>query len=217
MDDINNIYDTVIWDFNGTLLDDVGCCIESVNTLLRRRGMKTLDTVTDYHAVFRFPVIDYYRAVGFDIDEDGNGYEPIAHEWMREYLARERDIGLYPGAAGLLTELRDAGLRQILLSATERNMLLSQTGRLGITDLFDAVIGTGDIYAYSKIDAARKWAESADLSRAVMIGDTPHDMETARALGVMFCGVSWGHADRSAFAGVTVFDDIPGIRDYLLK
>ena len=75
-------YDTVIWDFNGTLLDDVGCCMNSVNILLGRRGLKTIDSVAEYHAVFRFPVIDYYRAVGFGIGEDGEGYEPIAHEWM---------------------------------------------------------------------------------------------------------------------------------------
>ncbi len=209
--------DTVIWDINGTLLDDLKCCIDTVNVLLRRRGMKTLDSANEYHAVFRFPVIDYYRAVGFDIGDDGSGYEPIAHEWMKEYLDREKDVGLAPGASEILSALKDAGVSQVLLSATERGMLLGQAERLGITGYFDAIIGTGDIYAYSKIDAARKWAENAELSGAVMIGDTPHDMETSQALGVPFIAVSWGHAAKEAFPpGVPVLGTAAELYRYLL-
>ena len=211
-----NDFDTVIWDFNGTLLDDVGICMDSVNTLLRRRGLKTLGSVAEYHAVFRFPVIDYYRAVGFDIGEDGSGYDPIAHEWVREYLSREKDIGLYPGARETLGALKDAWIRQAIVSATEYGMLMSQLDRLGVTELFDGVVGTGDIYASSKIEAAKKWASGRDLSFAVMIGDTPHDMDTAAALRVPFAAVSWGHAAREAVPdGVPVFDDFREIREYL--
>lgn len=209
-------FDTVIWDFNGTLLDDVGICMESVNTLLRRRGLKTLDSVDEYHAVFRFPVIDYYRAVGFDIGEDGSGYDPIAHEWVKEYLAREKNIGLFPGAEETLEALSGRGLFQAIVSATEYNMLLSQLERLGIAGIFGGIVGTGDIYASSKIEAAKKWAAGRDLSRAVMIGDTPHDMDTAAALGVPFAAVSWGHAAKTAFPdGVPVFGDFGEVRECL--
>ena len=55
---INN-YDYVIWDFNGTLLDDVQTGIRSVNKLLLDRGLKQIDGVEHYRRIFRFPIIDY--------------------------------------------------------------------------------------------------------------------------------------------------------------
>ena len=59
-------YSHIIWDFNGTILNDVNTGIMSVNALLRDRGLKTLDSVDDYHKVFGFPIIDYYKRLGFD-------------------------------------------------------------------------------------------------------------------------------------------------------
>lgn len=32
-------YDYIIWDFNGTLLNDVGICVDCLNTLLKSHGM----------------------------------------------------------------------------------------------------------------------------------------------------------------------------------
>ena len=54
-------YKTVIWDFNGTVLDDLDICIESVNTLLRARGIKELESREEYRSVFGFPIIKYYE------------------------------------------------------------------------------------------------------------------------------------------------------------
>ena len=54
-------YKTVIWDFNGTIMDDVALCMDSLNTMLKARGIRTVDTVAEYHKIFRFPIKEYYR------------------------------------------------------------------------------------------------------------------------------------------------------------
>ena len=62
--DVRNL-ETVIWDFNGTLVDDVSLAVRSINVELGRRGLP-LVTVDSYRKVFGFPMADYYvRLAGF--------------------------------------------------------------------------------------------------------------------------------------------------------
>ena len=62
-------YERVFWDWNGTLLDDVEVCIESMNELLDEYGLPRLQGREQYHGVFGFPVSEYYRRLGFDFDK----------------------------------------------------------------------------------------------------------------------------------------------------
>ncbi len=55
---------SIIWDWNGTLLNDLDLCISAINVLLGKRELPLLNRQT-YKAVFSFPVKDYYKAVGF--------------------------------------------------------------------------------------------------------------------------------------------------------
>ena len=56
----------VIWDFNGTILDDVAAGIASVNKMLSDRSLPTIKDKEHYRKIFRFPIIEYYRSLGFD-------------------------------------------------------------------------------------------------------------------------------------------------------
>ena len=62
-------YQTVVWDFNGTLLDDLGIGIASINALLARRGMPLVESHDAYHRIFCFPIREYYRRLGFEFFE----------------------------------------------------------------------------------------------------------------------------------------------------
>lgn len=86
---------TVVWDWNGTLLDDVEVCIETVNAMLRQRNLPTLESVDQYQNVFTFPVIDYYRRVGFDLERES--FEALSEEYMRGYHERAVRCGLFGG------------------------------------------------------------------------------------------------------------------------
>lgn len=91
----------VVWDWNGTLLDDVEVCIETVNAMLRRRHLPQLESVDQYQNVFTFPVINYYRQVGFDLERES--FEALSTEYMRGY--HERAVR----AACLRTRSRGSG------------------------------------------------------------------------------------------------------------
>ncbi|NLB17025.1 MAG: HAD hydrolase-like protein [Clostridiales bacterium] len=208
------MYNQVIWDFNGTIYNDVDIGIESVNTLLLKRGLKTINSLDEYRYIFRFPIRDYYEDLGFDLEYEG--YENIAVEWVREYLKNEEHAGLFEGIETLLSDIKFSGRKQYLLSTTEKGMLVNQLKRLNIFGLFDEIIGTGDIYAHSKIQAARHWSEGRCLDDALLIGDTYHDFETAEALGVSFAAVTYGHGAKNSFNPNTVFfGNVDEIRGYL--
>ena len=184
-------YDYLIWDFNGTLLDDVQTGIDSVNTLLAERGIPTVQSVERYREVFRFPIIEYYRALGFDFEKES--YEELAPKWVALYLEYVKNASLYEDALRTLDRVRESGVKQTVLSATEQTMLHGQIRDLGIERYFEDILGLDNIHAGSKLALARAWRESHPDAKALFIGDTDHDVETAKTLGADCILVARGH------------------------
>jgi len=207
-------YSHILWDFNGTVLDDVAIGIEAINLLLSRRGLKTLASREEYQRVFRFPIEEYYRAVGFDFSTDP--YDVLAHEWVKEYRARERSAPLCPGVEEALRRVKEAGISQVLFSATQRTMLLEQLEPLGIGGYFDEVLGNDDIYAAGKTRIGQEWMVRVKPSKALLIGDTEHDARAAEAMGIGCVLVASGHQppERLAATGCPVY---PALGPELLK
>ena len=188
--------DLVIWDFNGTIIDDVMLGIKSVNTMLAARGLRTISGVEEYRRRLRFPIVEYYRDLGFDFDAEP--YEKLAHEWVALYNAGADQIEATPGAPEAIRAISEAGVPQIIISASERRMMLDALDRLGLTGYFSEIIGQDNIYAAGKLESARLFGERCGARRPVVIGDTPHDFEMAKALGARCVLYAGGHSDRGA-------------------
>lgn len=191
-------YERVFWDWNGTLLDDVEVCIESMNELLGEYSLPPLESLERYHSVFGFPVSSYYERLGFDFSKVP--FERTGMEFIEKYDRRQQRAGLAQGAEEALGRLRSAGLMQAVLSASERGALKAQIEERGITEYFCDILGIGDRLAGGKADIARRYFEEngIDPARAVFIGDTSHDYEVARSLGCECILVAGGHQSRSA-------------------
>lgn len=175
-------YTAILWDFNGTLFDDVDAGIESVNVLLAARGLPQIPDREYYRSVFGFPVIDYYERLGFDFTKES--FADVAVEWMKEYDRFSADSGLCRGAEELLRFFKEAGIPQYVISATEKTMLDRQLRELGISGYFAATYGLGDIHAGSKAAIAEGWRLEHPNDRALFIGDTTHDADVASLIGV---------------------------------
>ena len=107
---------TVVWDWNGTLLDDVQVSYRTVNRVLAQNGYAPIPDLETYRAKFCFPIIQYYRNVGFDFER--TPFETVAQEYMDLYHPAAEGCALQEGAEAALGALREAGLRQVLLSAS---------------------------------------------------------------------------------------------------
>ena len=185
-------YSHIIWDFNGTILNDVQTGIDAVNVLLKRYGKKTIDTVEEYRAAFGFPVIDYYESIGLEREN----FPKYAPEWVYEYNLREPDAKIFEGVIDLMEYFKSNNYPQYLLSATESTMLKGQIERLGVGTYFDEIIGQSGIEAHGKTGAALEWKARIKPENALFIGDSLHDYEVAQAIDADCVLIAWGHQSK---------------------
>jgi len=198
-------YTHIIWDFNGTLLNDLKPCIDVLNILLARRSLPVVNE-EQYKNVFGFPIINYYRQVGFDFEKED--YCALADEWALLYKNAVVDCNLNQGIRAALNRFKALNKTQIILSATELGMLKEQIKPLGIESYFTEILALGDLQAVSKVQLGKSWAERAKPQKALFIGDTEHDYETACAMGVDCVLIANGHQSKSRLIklGVPVLD-----------
>ena len=111
-------YDYCVWDFNGTILDDVELGMNSVNTLLKAQGLPCIPNRDEYRKRFDFPIIDYYRDLGFDFEK--RSYEILAEEWIEQYLQNLHVAPMFSGVLDALDFFDSKGVKQTILSASER-------------------------------------------------------------------------------------------------
>lgn len=203
-----------VWDWNGTLLDDVEVCVRTMNGMLGKRGLPLLD-LGRYREVFTFPVRDYYRAVGFDFEKEP--FEALAVEYIEPYNRAALGCGLCPGAREALEWLKQAGVRQVLVSASHEDALREQVAALGIGGYFDAVLGIKDSLGGGKAGLAGEYllSRGAEMGQVWCVGDTLHDYEVAREMGCRCVLAAQGHqgAGRLRACGAPVLGslrELPG-------
>lgn len=208
---------TVVWDWNGTLFNDAWLCHDVMNWALQKRDMPTM-SFEHYRSIFTFPVIEYYRRVGFDFAEES--FEKVGAEFIAEYERRRLEAELHEGARALLADLKAAGWQQCILSAYQQDTLEALTTHFGIRDYFTQVAGHDDIYASGKIAQGRRLVESldSDPSDMVMVGDTAHDAEIASELGFACLLVSCGNQPAEVLKNcdVPVLPGLAEVRSVLL-
>ncbi len=205
-----------MWDWNGTLLDDVQTCVDSINQMLRRRNLEELST-DRYRSVFGFPVKDYYEKVGFDFSAEP--FDVMAVEFIDLYRQKLPFSRLFPEVRDTLEHLHKKEYRQFVLSAMEQQMLESSLVQKGIRHYFEMVAGTGDHFAHGKDDAAQWLAGhlNGHPYSVLLIGDTVHDFEVAKGQGWQCVLVTNGHqiADRLSSLGCTVVDKMEELGNLL--
>ena len=207
----------VLWDWNGTLLDDVQYAMDVRNRCFPAFGLPGIHDVDAYRRQFTFPIRIYYQRAGVT-DEN---FDQVAHAWMDEYMRGLDQAPLHPDAVETLERFERAGLRQVVLSATKRDMLEEHIGLFPIRHFFAEVLGLGDIYAVSKEQVGRDYLQHCGIlpSETVMLGDTLHDAEVARAIGANCILIARGHQSRATLetSGFPVVDSLTQAADNVLN
>jgi len=210
-------YQHIIWDYNGTLLNDVKLCVDVINKVLFKRSLPLL-TIKKYKEIFDFPVKDYYRRLGFDFEKES--FEIVGTEFIVEYDKSDKSKLLHTGANEFLTELKSQGIEQSVLSAREEVQLLCELKDLGVYELFTEVVGLNDHYAGGKTENGKELIEKLNISKdqILMIGDTKHDADVANECGIDCILLAHGHhaEEKLETCGVPVLNDFEKLRNYLL-
>lgn len=182
----------VIWDWNGTLLSDVQHAVDTVNFLLNEHQLPLIDR-NQYRALFEFPVINYYSALGFDFQKES--FESLCHRFVERFMAGVNQLPLYSETKSVLSSLHQQGIQQSVLSATDQTNLTNMIAHFELGPYFRFVYGIDNKLAGSKVQRGHDLIARSgiELSDTVIVGDTLHDLEVAQALGVDAVLISHGH------------------------
>lgn len=200
-------YTHIIWDWNGTLLNDIGASLASVNDMLAKRGEPPMD-LTRYKECIGTPIIRFYEQV-FDLSKED--YPSILAEYNAGYMYHLKDCSLTEGALNAVKKFADAGIHQAIVSSSNNAQLCENAKKYGVYGMFEAVLGAADFKADSKIERARAYlAESPEKGAVLVIGDLEHDAEMAAEIGADCVLLTSGHEhpNRLKRSGAVIFDTI---------
>lgn len=207
-------YRHVIWDWNGTLLDDAFLCVEVLNGMLGQRSLPGIDHEA-YRENFDFPVVRYYQHVGFDFNLEP--FESISTQFVTHFIAGFQRCRLQPKVESVLQLFRSEGIGLSVLSASEQQNLYRQVRHHGLEHYFMALNGIDTIHAPGKTARGLQWMEELGLpgDEVLLIGDTLHDHEVAEAMGADCLLLAHGHQSptRLTRKGATVLRDMQHLLD----
>ncbi len=203
----------IFWDFNGTILDDAKLCYDILNEMLIEVDRPTV-TFEKYLMVFDFPVKDYYAKV-YDLNK--TSFNTLAKRFIELYQPRSLHAPLHENIVDVVKVFKKRGYKNIVLSASEINNLKAQLKHFEIDRLFDDILGTSNIDAKGKIEVAKAYIKNNDIKgeNSVMIGDTLHDAEIAKILGVRPILFTKGHQHPSRLMMYDTIDNLKELPDMI--
>lgn len=204
----------IIWDWNGTLLNDTELAVETMNGMLAKRGLPLM-TTERYKDVFTFPVKEYYQKIGFDFDTEP--FEIPALEFIERYNQLVGNCRLHNDSVAVLNHFRSKGIPQFILSAMHQETLDQCLEHYQISHFFDHVSGLDDHYAHSKLENGVALMKELRLNpdELLLIGDTIHDFEVATEMGCRCILIANGHQSHKLLqsTGVPVLNELKELLD----
>ncbi|MDY6062399.1 MAG: HAD hydrolase-like protein [Erysipelotrichaceae bacterium] len=207
----------LIWDFNGTIIDDGNLCLDIENTMLQKRGKRADFTMEEYRDLFCFPVKEYYKKIGYTFGKGDESFEELSVEFMELYNKGFHKVKLMTGFIDKIKEAKDLGYYNVIISASKQSMLIEQCETLKIKHYFDEILGIDNLLAGSKVEMAKNWLKNSNINSkdCKYIGDSLHDLEVARALNIDECYlISCGHQSHRVLSAEydRVFENLTDIK-----
>ncbi|MDF3129752.1 HAD family hydrolase [Kiritimatiellaeota bacterium B1221] len=193
--------DHIFWDWNGTLLNDAWLCCDVMNGILREREMPEM-SMERYAEIFDFPIIEYYKRIGFDFEKES--FKKLGLAFIDAYEQRRAEASLFEDVLVALDQVKALGLGQSILSAYKHDTLVRLVDEHGLNDYFHDLHGHHHIYPADKAPQGKLALENlgVDPSRTVLIGDTVHDAEVAEELGMQCIIIPGGNHPESKLRGL---------------
>lgn len=202
----------VVWDWNGTLLNDLDIVVESVSRSIVRYGLAPLDA-DGYRDHFTRPVRSFYDSL-FDRLVDDMEWEDLNKTFHDNYYAAVGGARLAADALLSLERVDSLGWSQSLLSMSTHAELSHLVDSHGITRFFRSISGLKTANGDRKVNYLRTHLEEAsvDPGEVFVIGDTPDDHAAAAEVGARSVAFDGGSHHRHILEnlGVPVADSLLG-------
>ena len=189
----------VVWDWNGTLLDDNQVVLAAVNEVCAGFGRAGLSW-PEWQAAYARPMrVSYEQILARLLDEEE--WARIDKLYHERYDALLHTCGLATGVQDALRQWNESGRTQSLLSMWFHTRLTPTIEQFGLTQYFTRIDGlAGEVGSGSKADSLIRHLEAQNLNPAevVLIGDVVDDGLAARAAGAQCILVTTGAMSRGA-------------------
>jgi phosphoglycolate phosphatase len=199
-------YKHIIWDWNGTLLNDLTLCVDLLNVSLEKRKLPEMNE-EKYRKKFLFPIKTFYESIGFDFSKEDF---TIANDEFHQ-----------PYAQDTIARFQKLGVTQSILSATVQRRLEEQVDFFGITHLLDNVVGISNTPSgYGKEFEGKELLNNTDipLEQTIIVGDSMLDFTVSTALSIDCALLSNGHnnLERLQATGSKTFANIQLFSNWIL-
>lgn len=184
-------YDLVVFDWDGTLMDSTRLIASCLQEACRDVGAP-VPSESDALFVIGLNLADTLRRVTPGLD--ANGQRQLAERYRHHFLAREHEAPLYAGVRDMLQELHASGKRLAVATGKARRGLERALDSTGLRAWFEATRCADEGFAKPHPDMLLMLLDITGVEphRAVMVGDTTHDLELAANAGVDALAVCYG-------------------------
>jgi phosphoglycolate phosphatase len=184
-------YELVIFDWDGTLMDSTALIARSLQAACRDVGC-SVPTEEEALFVIGLNIADTFQRVVPDLDEAGRAR--LAERYRHHFLAGEHEAPLFGGVREMLADLHGRGRRLAVATGKARRGLDRALGATGLGSWFEATRCADEGFAKPHPGMLLMLLEitGVEPSRALMVGDTTHDLELAANAGVDALAVSYG-------------------------
>ena len=197
---MNNKYDAVLFDFDGTVADTGKGIFNGVYHVLDSMGIDPPEPEKLRYFIGP-PLHESFRIVfGFNEEEC-----KAAVATYREYYSAKGifELTMYDGMEELFRKLKARGIKLGISSSKPEIFLLRIVDKFGLSELFDTVKGSDIDYIHSdKSLIIRRATEAMNLpgsAKVLMVGDRCFDINGAKKAGVDSAGVLFGYGSREEF------------------
>ncbi len=209
-------YKNIIWDYNGTIINDAQLAVDAENIVLQSYGLPTID-LEYYLKECEMPLINFYKKI-FNMEK--YDFSEIARRFIASYDDLFETANVFPEVRSMIETLSKINCRQGVISGFETSRLVSSLKKFDLAQYFSFISGSDDIDAGDKSERAVKVVEKYGFApeETLFIGDMYHDWETARRVGADCVLIAKGHqgGDVLRAYGVRVLDSADELKEILL-
>lgn len=184
-------YDCIIWDYNGTIINDAWVAVDAENIVLRSHGLPEID-MDFYLRECEMPIENFYNKI---YDFSVCDFKEVADSFIRNYDVISERAEPFPEVISAIKRYSELGLRQGVISGFETGRLVSKLRKFGLDGYFEFMSGSDNVDCGSKSERAKRVVEESgfDKSRTLFVGDMYHDYETALCAGTDCVLIAKGH------------------------
>lgn len=197
------MFKNLIFDWSGTLVDDMGPVIEATNAVLGKYGIAPYDR-EGFRRGFRLPYREFYEEI-----LPGVSLEELEAHFRPAFDAAVSTVTVLPHAREKLEWARARGMRMFVLTSMDADAFVRQLHEFGMEDYFEKTYAG----VLDKRDLIDNIIETHGLIReeTAFVGDMTHDIETARHGGISSIAVLTGYHHAEVLAEVRPDITVPDL------